>query len=348
MLDKERWNQWGLEGFSESEVNSACLHFESYFGVEARWNPAGTGCRLIRSIHARKGTLHKIEPPQSVAPFSADGRGALPIYWIDRDPASHAPYTHVQAYDKRASYLLAADTMLGVGSWEELQGESWEHYRTSQDWREGRYKIAGIWRLVFNDSDFPWVRQFVGARVWFYTPMVEALAALGAEFVVTEGYFYPQSSPVLKKWRELVSKTLDASEYYNLPALRKMIKAMYTQTFGLLGSDKFVNDSLYRPDWRGQIIDQSAARLLFNLATLREKLKSPVLAIYDDCLYIGSNLPLQHYTIFDPKFDGLMGGAQLAKHFRLKGAYELNDESRKYFSLAPAKFAMHIKQWEVK
>lgn len=345
MLSQDRWNAWGLaEGFTELEIEQACHLFEGHFKVEAKWNPSGTGVRLIRSMHARKGTLDKIEPPSSLYPFTQDGRGSMPIYWIDRAGAA-TPYDYIQAYDKRASYLLASDANLGVGEWKEMQGEDWNLFATSEDWKKGRYKIAGIWRLVFQDSDMPWVRQFANGREWFYTPMVEALAALGASFVVTEGYYFPRSLRLLKSWRELVEEGLSLSEDAHLPALRKMIKAMYTQTFGLLGSDKFVGDSLYRPDWRGQIVDQAAARMLFNMKTIKDRLLAPVVAVYDDCLYLPWADTETIPYVFDPR---LGDKAPLAKHYRFKGSYALNDKSRSLFALAPSRFAMHIKEWEVK
>jgi len=322
------------------------------------YKPSGTGLRAIRGYAAKIGRLADLTPPQDSTPF--EEHGARAILWTRPilPPEEGMPYLH--GYDKRASYLHASDIVLGVGDWEHIAMEdALESYT---------FKDAGVWRLEFHgghsDKDIALSRCSVyeahakGKMIsrflegWFYSPMVRALKTLGYNFHVKEGYFFPEGKAILKHWREKMLEGLAISHAVEMngnPFLRRMIKATYTRAIGLMGSQTFSHDTLYRPDWRSMIIDEASARILFNVDKIGrlsletgQPLAEP-LAVYDDCLYYPSFSP-------DPYAATpiLTAGGNLSAKFVYKGSYDLTAPGcRELFGAAPSKFIRSIEKFRI-
>lgn len=347
-MQSERYEEWGLSGFTEDERNQAIREYAALFGLNPTNAPSTTGLAMIRLRASKIGKLSVIRNPGNLE--KVFGKHQPPgILWMRKPGEGEDSIDRLYSWDKRASYLHACDIQLGVGACTK--------YELARGWRGGEFNarghyrnMAGVWKVSFdewNESEessglIKTVYRMVGNRQWFYTPMVVALTELGVRIRVSEGYAFPESSKLLTHWRGQFLQSLEGAS----PALRRMIKSTYTQAIGLLGSsqqkDKTSETSLYRPDWRGQIVDCASARMLHNMAKLNKLYPGLPLSLYDDCFYylLEDHRPLSEMFRFD---EGLR------RMFRLKAVYEVSSvEARALLHCKkPAVFARDIKRYEV-
>lgn len=299
--------EWGLDSHSDDDCLSAINAYQGLFGVDVIYNPSGTGLRALRADYARNGRSERLAPPKkTLEPFKTHGPQALT--WIRPLADDEKGRRWLAAFDKSASYLRASDVYCGVGDYDWCRTVDC----ASLDVRWASQQ-PGVWRLGGPPVQFHGLEIQLENR-WFYTPMLKWLAATTDLFYVLEGYYFSERAQIFRRWREKMLPIADGDKC----ALRSMCKATYTRSFGLLCSEFLAkqNDQLYRPDWRGQVIEEAAARMLWNIEKVYQALKLSPVAIYDDCLF---------YAIDDMRLAGLMVGASgFLPQFKVKGVYDLS------------------------
>lgn len=342
MDNTEFKDKWNLAQYSDQEIDQACGHFKDLFGLTARNAPSTTGAEFLRILSLQRGAAARLVNPGNLGTFAQHGPRA--VIWIRPIELHEMNYDGLYAYDKRGSYLNATDCYLGYGPHFK---RSFEAKYTGQDFLNDRKNSAGVWKIQFDElPQSPFHRtvySMLAGRNWFYTPMVTALAQLDFSFRILEGREFDQAGKLMNAWKIRINEALEI-ENKTRPAIRSMIKAMYTQTIGLFGSDlikdKENDRSWYRPDWRGQIVDTATARMLFNVQKVNSLYPILPAAVYDDCLYYLANDGRPIHEVFT-RHD-----QRLASMFRYKGAYDItSDAARNLFREKPAIFARDIKKY---
>lgn len=342
MNNTEFKDKWNLAKYSDEEIDQACEHFKNLFGMTPRNAPSTTGAEFLRILSLQRGAAAKLVNPGNLGTFAQHGPRA--VIWIRPIEPQEMNYDGLYAYDKRGSYLNATDCYLGYGPHFK---RSFETKYTGQDFLNDRKNGAGVWKIQFDElphSPFHrTVHSMLAGRNWFYSPMVTALAQLDFSFRILEGREFDQAGKLMNGWKIRLNESIEVAPR---PAFKAMVKAVYTQTIGLFGSDlikdKENERSWYRPDWRGQIVDTATARMLFNIQKVSYLYPALPAAVYDDCLYYLGNDGRPLYDVFT-RMDN-----RLASMFRFKGWYDISsDEARGLFREKPAIFAREIKKFAI-
>src|SRR5579859_773051 len=158
----------------------------------------------------------------------------------------------------------------------------------------------GIWRInaeragsVFDGKRLP---SCLDAE-WMSTPQVKCCRDIGYQVEVREGYFWPQSHTLIKRWSTRLwqagERLQTQPQTYRHAQARANAAHTITQlaqssvTILVQGEDK---QGWARPDWGEQIIGRTRAMLFAHLVSLVRKVTMPVL-IDSDALWVVSNDP---------------------------------------------------------
>lgn len=192
-------------------------------------------------------------------------------------------YPHVVLVDQRANYLAVLDPELGAkaprhirpGQQGSLPKTGWAQVRASAWPDPDTFDPLAPLRRAADDTGAFWVelhllRYAVGAGV-----QVEVLEAWG--FDASRRFL----APVKARLREALY-ALEAGPPAERAALRPLVKAMYSEFVGWLGSAEYhqPGDVLWRPDWHDAILSNAT------VVTHRKARKAPgrVVAARTDAL----------------------------------------------------------------
>jgi hypothetical protein len=192
-------------------------------------------------------------------------------------------YPHVVLVDQRANYLAVLDSELGAkaprhiapGDHSSLPKSGWAQVRAGAWPDPDTFDPLAPLRRAADDTGAFWaelhlLRYAVGAGV-----QVEVLEAWG--FDASRRFL----APVKARLREALY-ALEAGPPAEREALRPLVKAMYSEFVGWLGSAEYhqPGDVLWRPDWHDAILSNAA------VVTHRKARKAPgrVVAVRTDAL----------------------------------------------------------------
>lgn len=338
-MTDERIEQWGLSDLSDAEIESAASEYQRAFYVDPRESaPSIAGHRILRGTLAKVGREAWLEQPNERYRFADIQPRAL--LWTRPLLRSEDDCRRIVAIDKRASYLHACDARLGLYGARKLTAKECKGI-SSANWLELK-RGAGAWKLrITGASEATFLPLTLMGRPssWYYSSIVRGLCQLGYEFAVDEAFEFSESREVMSGFRDKLLPIVKGEQ----SILRTMVKRTYVQGIGLLGSRKYGESgtaALYRPDWRGEIVDQAAARMLHNTVKVERLTGRIPCAIYDDALYY----PVSDVGSF---LTAVMADKNLCSMFAFKGEYQITAESASLLCQTPAIFARDIKQWEV-
>ncbi|HZR43731.1 MAG TPA: hypothetical protein VFB12_26700 [Ktedonobacteraceae bacterium] len=207
-----------------------------------------------------------------------------PLTWVEERQKYLHKYTHLSLY------LEACKSVpLGVGAPQySANGQACDGIR------------PGIWRVsvepagsVFDGKRLP--KCFDGE--WMCTPQVRCCRDIGYRVQVKEGYFWPQSQDVLKRWASTLWQAAEQLNtrpqvYRHLQArtnVSRTIKMLTERSIAIIAQDKSVG-GWARPDWWAQIVSYSRANLFTHLSRLVREGVMPVL-VDKDAFWVVSNDP---------------------------------------------------------
>jgi hypothetical protein len=206
------------------------------------------------------------------------------LSWVEERQKYLHKYTHL------SPYLEACKTVqLGVGM---------PQYSANGQACDG--SRPGIWRVsiepagsVFDGKRLP--KCFDGE--WMCTPQVRCCREIGYRVQVKEGYYWPQSQDLLKRWAStlwLAGERLNTRPqvYRHVQArnnVSRTIKLLTQLSVAIIAQDRTAG-GWARPDWWAQIVACSRANLFTHLSRFVREDVMPVL-VDRDAFWVVSNDP---------------------------------------------------------
>lgn len=329
----DRAQKWGILGFSDDAILGAIGRFQEAFEISCMFTPGLTGMYLLKNVYARMGAKSILEHPTSVEPFENPKDYALKWIRIPTEEEMRMPYLH--SFDKNHSYMGASSINLGIGEWRhELKPVF-------------KKDTPGVYRILIHDMgklDPRLPSPFVGleGNEWYYTPTLTLLTEEGVQFHCEEAYLFDDKRNIFAGWYAKVLEAKRGASSDNSQTGRcfqRMIKSMYTQTFGYLGS-QFTQGWMHRPDWRNMIVSNAGQRMYRNALKVHELSGRRPVACYDDCLYYLSDSP------FPADIAPFYTDKNLSASYKHKDSYAVDSAAAKdLFNQSVSRFVTEIKNF---
>lgn len=207
-----------------------------------------------------------------------------PLTWVEQHQKYLHKYTHLSRY-------LEACTAVQLGAGEPQYSSNGQACDGSR---------PGFWRVSAELAG----SLFDGKRLpscldgeWMSTPQVTCCREIGYRVHVREGYYWPQSHDLLKRWATTLWQAGERlhthpQSYRHVQGRTNAshtIKLLAELGVNILSQDK-TSGGWARPDWWAQIIGRSRATLFAHLASLARNGTMPVL-VDRDSLWVVSNDP---------------------------------------------------------
>ena len=207
-----------------------------------------------------------------------------PLTWMEQRQKYLHKYTHL------SHYLEASRTVrLGIGA---------PQYSANGQACDGNR--PGIWRIsaepagsIFDGKRLPGSLD----REWMSTPEVQCCRDIGYRIQVREGYYWPQSQELLRRWATTLWQA--GESLYTRPQVyphvqartnaARTVKMLTLLGVGIIGQEK-ASGGWSRPDWWAQIVGCSRAMLFAHLSRLVREGTMPVL-VDRDAFWVASNDP---------------------------------------------------------
>jgi hypothetical protein len=213
---------------------------------------------------------------------------AQEVHWMRPLTLTEQRQKYLHKYTHGFRFLQAARELpLGIGAPEhDLAGRACDGKR------------PGVWKVQIEraGSVFDGKRLPGGSdTTWMSTPQIQCCRALGYEVMLQEGYYWPQSQPLLNRWASTLwqaAETLHTSpQRFRHQQARanatQTLRLLTQQSIHLLGQEQ-AKGGWKRPDWWAQLVGRSRALLFAQLVQLVRKGTMPVL-VTPDALWVVSN-----------------------------------------------------------
>lgn len=258
------------------------LHYPWFF------SPSATGIDLQLATRPDKKTEF-FTPRAAVEPSEHDV--AADITWTRTPSAAESALHWIHAYDRGGSHIAgAAGLELGWGDPEhhelgcrfdpKLPGYWLIEVGDAADWR--------LPNLLWHDNTAP------RDPVWVATPTLELALAHDQVPAILEAYTWPRHTRILDPWYARIRDArtaLDTADPDDQVA-RAMVKTVYTQTLGMMGSAQFMADrDGYAPERRHMIQAKARANILRRVIANGELSDRWPLAIDADTIIYASDEP---------------------------------------------------------
>ena len=213
------------------------------------------------------------------------------LNWSRKPTSPEADLTYIHAYDRGGSYAA------GIAGLELPIGEPVHHPEGSTISFDK--KTPGYWRIVVPEAGDWRMPHPLNPRgrlpeqpIWITTPGLEF--ALEQEYAPTilEAYTWPDHGRVLDPWYDRVrdARTVLDTEDPDAQAARNQLKALYTFTIGMLGSETHMKGRReYAPHRRHHIIAKARTNILRRIAQIGHDADVwPVAVSKDTILYVSN------------------------------------------------------------
>ena len=265
----------------------------SALGAPFHHSAASTGLDLMKDLRRKdkdKGFFRVIDP----VPPATIGNLESETNWCRTPTEEELEHTYVHAYDRAGSYLAgAAGLELGVG-------EAVHH-------PEGTAfvpKMPGLWLIEvpeIGDRRMPnpldWRGNSAGRVRWRATPGLEFAFDQEYEPKILEAYTWPERARVLDPFYEACRDARTELDSWDpqvgdetdpdMKAARDQLKQIYSETFGMMGSEKYrAGKDDYDPARRLHVVSKSRTNVLrFVARTGRDYDRWPVAIVTDTVVY---------------------------------------------------------------
>lgn len=280
-------------------------------GRPLSFHPGQYGIDLMVSLRVQqkgKAALEEFQPIDMVEP-ARNRFTEIDMNWSRNPSADERKLKYIHAYDRGGSYLA------GVGSLEVGIGRP--VHRTSNLTFDP--KAYGYWKIVVPPSDnllmpSPFVpdgQKQPEDPIWVTTQRLALAYELGGECEILEAYLWPASRRgVMQKWYERMRDALatlramenedrlqhprdeaDIIDLTNVQAVLAAVKAVYTQSIGMMGSDLHMEGRQgFAPDRRHHIMARANANIARKIAKIAEATgRYPVAVNADTICYLSDD-----------------------------------------------------------
>jgi hypothetical protein len=254
--------------------------------LRAPWamSAATTGIDLMVTLRAkdreRLFTPRDPVPPAQIANLEQD------LDWSRAPGQAERELRYVHAYDRGGSYAA------GIAGLELGMGDPVHH-------PEGMAfdkKLPGYWRFeVPDDGDWRMPHplnprgSLPAGPVWATTPSVQLAYELGYEVPILEAWVWPEHGRILDPWYERIRDARTALDVDDVDAqtARDLLKAVYTRSIGMMGSESWMRGRRgYAPDRRHHIVAKARANILRRIRQIgRDTDRWPVAVTADTVVY---------------------------------------------------------------
>ena len=269
-----------------AELLRLVLRFEALTG--ARWDGSAsqTTVHLRRTLArgARGVSPGSYDPAELLPAPLARGVARAPSWYRPLPPEEAERYPSVVLVDQRANYLAVLDSELGAKAPQHVPGPVELAALPRAGWARVR---AGAWPdpQTFDPLGALRRRADDAGAFWAELHLLRYAAGAAVPVEVLEAWCFPAArrflAPVKARLREVLYALEDGPEAER-EALRPLVKAMYAEFVGWLGSAEYHDpgDPLWRPDWHDAILGNAA------VVTHRKARKAPgrVAAVRTDAL----------------------------------------------------------------
>lgn len=275
------------------ELLRALALFARLVGIRYRRSTGATGTGLMRALH-RGPHAKRLEDPQLPPPALERASGERDLVWMRPLSEAERARSWVHCLDRNGMYLGACSSLeLGFGKPILLQGGElvFEAGRPGY-WRA---RLSGV-----SDPALPPVLERDNRWHWYTTPTLELAREWGVAFELAEAWVWPERSRWLKPWYERLREARAAVLDDDSPAGRAVeaaVKGAYRKSIGWFDGRRTgageawdrEGDSMFRPDWRHQVVAKARANLLRFWAKLPADLRP--FGTYIDQFYLASDEP---------------------------------------------------------
>lgn len=253
---------------------------------------ATTGLDLMVDLRAKD--RDRMFAPVENLPFPATlSTLEAEVNWSRKPTAEEAGCEFIHAYDRGGSYAA------GIAGLELPVGEP-VHHEEGGEIRFDR-KLPGYWRVPVppaGDWRMPHPLNPRGRMpeqpVWLTTPGLEFAIEQGYDVDILEAYVWPDHARVLDPWYDRIREartSLDTADP-DAQTARNQLKAVYTYSIGMLGSETHMKGRReYAPHRRHHIVAKARTNILRRIVQIgRDSDVWPVAVSKDTILYV-SNEP---------------------------------------------------------
>lgn len=251
--------------------------------------PAITGMDHMRGLRVKRReefAAHEPCPPAQL------GNAEPAMSWTRKPTQEEAEHTWLHAYDRGGSYLGAlAGLDFGVGTP--------EHHPQGCPF-DGT--VAGYWRIEVPESgdwrypnilDPATINSGSGRERWVTTPALKLAHQMDLEPEVLEAWTWERKARVMEPWYKAMQQAretlIEAGDPTSTAALQA-VKAIYTRTFGMMGSHQHMGGREgYAPERRHMIIAQSNANMIRRIVKIGEITGRWPVAVDTDTILYTSN-----------------------------------------------------------
>lgn len=256
MISPQRFPLASLHDDGE-RVALALVRYSDLMGAAWRGAAGMNGCAQIRAIHDTKPSgaqpLWRWDDAKSADAIrcSFELRGSR-----HRRPMTPAEFNraYVHQYDIRAMYLAAANVA--------MLGWSAPEARGAQEFDPARPGYWYVKRDALHDAPAELVREDSRSHAWLTTPVMAYLAEQDIHPEVYDSWTCERGGRYLKSWAERLTAALKVTPPGpggQAPSLERALKDTYKRTVGMMASE---GGSIYRPDWRDEVVDRARVNLL--------------------------------------------------------------------------------------
>lgn len=213
------------------------------------------------------------------------------LNWSRKPTAEEAELTYIHAYDRGGSYAA------GIAGLELPIGEPVHHPEGSAIAFDK--KTPGYWRILVPEAGDWRMPHPLNPRgrlpeqpIWITTPGLEFAIEQEYNPEILEAYTWPEHGRVLDPWYDRVrdARTALDTEDPDAQAARNQLKALYTFTIGMLGSETHMKGRReYAPHRRHHIIAKARTNILRRVAQIGNDVDVwPVAVSKDTILYVSN------------------------------------------------------------
>lgn len=259
-----------------------------HLGYPYKLSPQTTGLDLAKALrwrdHERLFAIHDPVEPATL-PVEAD------LNWTRKPTAEElAEHQWVHAYDRSGSYLA------GLAGLDLSVGAATHH----PDGAPFDPKTPGYWRIEIpegGDWRYPNPLDPLGnaaGRVrWVTTPTLTLATELGYAPEVIEAYTWAEKARVFDSWYTRVRNARTALDTGDpdAHAAREQLKAIYTQTIGMIGSHQYMGGrKMYAPERRHAIIAKARSNIMRRVLQIGQDTgRWPVAIMTDTVIYTSAD-----------------------------------------------------------
>lgn len=259
-------------------------------GLPFKHSASSTGLNVLKASLSAASRADVVAPSKLIEPSEFHGTEA-DFNWTRKPTQNEAEQRFVHAYDRSGSYLAAlAGLQLGTGRPEHIENGG-TYVKGAQAYYRVTVPEAPTWGAPHPFGRYAHTR--IGKTSWIAAPTFELAQQLEMDLEIHEAYIWHESKRYFDKWYQTLRDartSLDTADPDD-QAARDVVKAIYTRTIGMFGSEEYLKGrDMFAPERRHAIIAKARANIYRKVQQIGQQTGIWPLAMQTDTIIYASDI----------------------------------------------------------